>query len=486
MKFSKIAITLSLLLFFSCQSFFPKEVHDIRSAASYQNDDNEQKHLRTFEQLMNHPDDSEKSREFANYLNRQRSFFYIAQQLLFQFDQKLDVIYNKKQIGEHLTLTDVNEFTKIRFQNLIAWEFAERNLHEILDLYYLALKHANTEGSPYQKSCKWIVTNVKKWIDEAWKKGDKSAIITLAQHLNDVNVQLGTELEKVKAPSFVRYLNPSEATLKEAHNRTKYLVEHRKKTTFDTFIENKWTEYLNQRRAEDEEEFLASQNSFRTPQALDVLEPSPDGKGHVTGNRFPMGKWAMTFDDGPNPTYTQGMMNNLKNNNVHGTFFWQTQNILKYPSYANKKSDLFSRASHSYTHANLPKQSTAGLDKEINKAATDFAKIVGEKPTMYRCPYGACGPSNSAIRKMIAAQKMLHIGWNVDTLDWQDKNPESIYQRSKKQIDSLGRGIVLFHDIHPQSVTASDKIIKYLKSKYTIAPLHKLIEESRGKPYHTP
>lgn len=483
MRSMKIFTALALLFTFSCQTWHKDEA---RTTASYNYEDEDQKNLRTFEKLMSNPNDGEKSRDFANYLDRQRSFFYVAQQLLFTFDEKLDVIYNKKQIGEQLTTEDVNEFTKIRFQNLIAWEFSERNLHEMLDLYYLALKHANTEGSPYQKSCKWIVANVKKWTDEAWKKGDKSAIIVLAQNLNDVNVQFGTEKANVKAPSFDAYLKPSEAMLAEAYKRSKWLVANRKKTHIDTFIENKFSEYLKERAGESEQEFLNTNNSFRTPQALDDLYPSPDGKGHVTGNRFPAGKWAMTFDDGPAPTHTQGMVNNLKNNNVHGTFFWQTQNVMKYPAIPQTKSPLFSRASHSYTHANLPKQSSAGLDKEINKAVTDFAKVVGEKPTMYRCPYGACGPMNGTIRTLIAKNNMLHIAWNVDTLDWQDKNPESIFQRSKKQIDSLGRGIVLFHDIHPQSVIASDKVIKYLKSKYTIAPLNKLIEESRGKAYYSP
>lgn len=484
MGLMKIIAATALLFTFSCKSTTPKD--ESRSTASYEYDDAEGKHLRTFEKLMNAPTDAEKSRNFANYLDRQRSFYYIAQQLLFSFDEKLDVIYNKKQIGEQLTNEDVNEFQKIRFQNLIAWEFSERNLHEMLDLYYLALKHANTAGSQHQKSCQWIVANVKKWVDEAWKKGDKSAIITLAQHLNDVNVQVSLEQTKVKAPSFATYLNPTQTMIAEAYKRSKWLVANRQKTHLDSFIEKEWSEYLQNRSLEAEQEFVNTNNSFRTPQALDELYPSPDGKGHVTGNRFPAGKWAMTFDDGPAPTHTQGMVNNLKNNGVHGTFFWQTQNVVKYPAIPQTKSELFSRASHSYTHANLPKQSDAGLDKEINKAVTDFAKVVGEKPTMFRCPYGACGPSGSKIRQLIAKNNMLHIAWNVDTLDWQDKNPESIFQRSKKQIDSLGRGIVLFHDIHPQSVIASDKVIKYLKTKYTIAPLHKLIEESRGKPYYTP
>ena len=485
MRLLKISTALMLLFTFSCQSW-QKPQPETRTTAAYEQVDNEE-HIATFEKLMSNPDDGEKSRSFANYLDRQKTNFYIGQQLMFQFDEKLDALYNKSLLGLEITEEDTVELDKVRFQNYIAWEFSERNLHEMLDLYQLALKHANTEGSPFQKSSSWIVPNVKKWVDESWKKGDKSAIITLATELNDVNEVFKSEQPTAKlVPSFNAYINPSQAMMTEAFNRSKWLVKNRKKTHLDSLVEKKWSEVLNQRSQEFGQEFLDMSKKSRMPQALDELEPSADGKGHVTGNRFPMGKWAMTFDDGPNPTHTQGMINSLKANGVHGTFFWQTQNMVKYPAIPQTKSDLFSRASHSYTHANLPKQSAAGLDKEINKASTDFAKVVGEKPTMFRCPYGACGGNGSQIRKMIAAQNMLHIAWNVDTLDWQDKNPESIFQRSKKQIDSLGRGIVLFHDIHPQSVIATDKVIKYLKSKYKIEPLNKLIEESRGKPYYTP
>jgi len=43
-----------------------------------------------------------------------------------------------------------------------------------------------------------------------------------------------------------------------------------------------------------------------------------------------------------------------------------------------------------------------------------------------------------------------------------------------------------FYDIHSQSVIASKKVIQYLKTKYKVEPLNKLIEESRGTPFYTP
>ncbi len=49
---------------------------------------------------------------------------------------------------------------------------------------------------------------------------------------------------------------------------------------------------------------------------------------------------------------------------------------------------------------------------------------------------------------------MIHVFWNVDSLDWQDKDPASILARVKKLMAAEKRGIILMHDIHPQTVEA--------------------------------
>ena len=65
---------------------------------------------------------------------------------------------------------------------------------------------------------------------------------------------------------------------------------------------------------------------------------------------------------------------------------------------------------------------------------------------------------------MIADLGMIHVFWNVDTLDWQDKDPDSIVARAQKQMKTEGHGVILFHDIHPQSVIASKKLVEWTKT----------------------
>lgn len=474
----------------------------------------EEKTLNSFKAMMTAPNDGERSRRIANYLDRQRNFFYIAQGLVAQFDEKLDQIYDQysNQDNVDLETAQVNElveFNNLKLKNLIAWEFSERNLHEMLDVYYLTLKHANDPQSPYQKANEWAVKNIKDWIKSGYNSGDQMATIVLSQAIENVNKNFvaAHKLENLKQSDYTIanlsfYANKSGLELQNAYKQSLQLAKNRPLRLIDAKLEKDWTQFssrafnntLNGRQEfknniRDQIKKVNKDSTVRTPQSgvLDELEPSATSKGNVTGNRFPNGKWAFTFDDGPDPVHTQGMFDVLKKHEVHGTFFWQTQNMVKYPKYSEiALKNGFHRASHSYTHVQLTKQNAKGLDKEINQAVNDFAKVVGEKPTLFRCPYGACGPNGSQIRSMIANQNMLHIFWNVDTLDWQDKNAQSIFNRSKKQVDLLKRGIVLFHDVHPQSVLATDLLIGYMKTKYKIEPLNKLIEEARGKAYHSP
>ena len=71
--------------------------------------------------------------------------------------------------------------------------------------------------------------------------------------------------------------------------------------------------------------------------------------------------------------------------------------------------------------------------------------------------------SVTAVRQDIANAGMVHVFWNVDTLDWQDKNPQSILARTLKQMSAYKGGVILFHDIHSQSVIASNLLMAHMK-----------------------
>ena len=213
------------------------------------------------------------------------------------------------------------------------------------------------------------------------------------------------------------------------------------------------------------------------------IEPSTTTAGNITGAGFPKGVWALTYDDGPART-TGTVLDNLKKHDMKATFFMLSQQIdssKKFPEFAMRESkEGHDVASHSYTHPQVPKLSASQRAREIGGAVEVFEKVLGKRPDFFRLPYGA-GVSVPSIRADIANACMVHAFWNVDTLDWHDKDPELIYQRSVKQIESLGRGIILFHDIHAQSVAASEMLMRYLKEKgVRMVTLSEIVKEING------
>ncbi len=195
----------------------------------------------------------------------------------------------------------------------------------------------------------------------------------------------------------------------------------------------------------------------------DVIFPAVGAAGNITGRGFPANTWSITYDDGPGGKTTPQVLANLDNHGYKATFFMLAQQTLALPtitkSIADKGHDV---ASHSYTHPQIPKLGPAGRNKEIVQAKAVIEKQTGKPVKLFRLPYGA-GVSVTAVRQDIANANMVHVFWNVDTLDWQDKNPQSILNRTLKQMSAYKGGVVLFHDIHSQSVIASNLLMDHMK-----------------------
>jgi peptidoglycan/xylan/chitin deacetylase (PgdA/CDA1 family) len=199
-----------------------------------------------------------------------------------------------------------------------------------------------------------------------------------------------------------------------------------------------------------------------TPQLLAKIRPGTGPEGNITGSSFPVNTWALTFDDGPHPKYTQIALDTLRAHGKKATFFWLAQNVANknnLSAISAARSAGMSLNDHSFTHADLNKPS-ANLAHEIKESADAETRIYGFRPEFFRLPYGS-GVRNPTVRQMIANGKMIHVFWNVDSLDWQDKDPASILARVKKEMLLEKHGIILFHDIHPQSVATAKLLLDY-------------------------
>ena len=206
-------------------------------------------------------------------------------------------------------------------------------------------------------------------------------------------------------------------------------------------------------------------SSDRAPSSASIFATSDSKAGNVTGYGYPRNVWSLTFDDGPHGTYTQQILHNLKAHGMKATFFELAQQVKSLPNFMQLARDNgMDLACHSYSHQDLSKES-ANLTHEIDEAIDTNDRLMGHKEKLFRLPYGAGQGNGTRARKRIANRGLIHVFWSVDTVDWGDKNPDSVYARAMKQINAQNGGVILFHDIHPQSVIASNRVMDTLKAK---------------------
>jgi peptidoglycan/xylan/chitin deacetylase (PgdA/CDA1 family) len=211
--------------------------------------------------------------------------------------------------------------------------------------------------------------------------------------------------------------------------------------------------------------------------------PATNARPDVNGGAFPSGRWALTFDDGPSAAYTPSILDNLDRHGLKASFMWlATLAPHLTPIVTRANLDRMALCSHSYTHPNLTHLDASGLKHEVVEASAVLSSLYGYPVRAYRCPYGACGAAGSSIHQLIKGNRMTSVLWNVDSLDWHDHNPQSIYARVKKQMEIERGGIILFHDIHPQSVPASELVMADLAvgqqaGKMRVLTLHQALDE---------
>ena len=112
---------------------------------------------------------------------------------------------------------------------------------------------------------------------------------------------------------------------------------------------------------------------------------------------------------------------------------------------------------HTWDHVQLDKIPAEKARLEIEKTNNRIYEASGIYPSYIRPPFGAW------IKDMELSVTMLPVFWDVDTLDWQSKNIDSILSIAQKQVHD--GSIILMHDGYQTSVDAALKIADLFTEK---------------------
>lgn len=195
--------------------------------------------------------------------------------------------------------------------------------------------------------------------------------------------------------------------------------------------------------------------------AIRMVDPSGDEGGKKAPDesgeyRELPRRIAITFDDGPNPTYTEKLLKGLKKREVKATFFLLGKEVERYPEIVKKIADDGHLIGvHSYEHVNFSQIGDEAAIRQIDRTRDAIETVTGEYPGFIRPPYGCW--KDSLNRKV----PMIEVLWDIDPLDWATTDADLVTQRILTAVRKRG-SIILLHDASDSSVRAALRVIDAL------------------------
>lgn len=183
-------------------------------------------------------------------------------------------------------------------------------------------------------------------------------------------------------------------------------------------------------------------------------------------------KIALTMNCAWSAEDIDSILKTLEENDVKITFFMVGSWIDKYPEAVKKIYEAGHEiGSHSNTHPHVNQLSLEKNLEEINLCVNKIEKITGSKTDLYRAPYGEY---NNTVIEAAQENGYYTIQWNLDTLDYEGKTGEEMWDRIK---DKLQKGsIILTHNGTKNTADSLDMLIKNIKEKgYQIVKVSDLI-----------
>ncbi|HIE68896.1 MAG TPA: polysaccharide deacetylase family protein [Planctomycetes bacterium] len=198
-----------------------------------------------------------------------------------------------------------------------------------------------------------------------------------------------------------------------------------------------------------------------------MVEVDTQGGGFY-GDQYPpkellkKGEVVLTFDDGPNPKYTKEILATLKAQCTKATFFNVGEMVQRFPDIAREvQAEGHTIGTHTWSHPNLGRTSLKRAKSQIEKTiATADATLPNGVAPFFRFPYLS---DPKRVREYLAGRNIAVFGIDVDSQDYRTRKPGKITDNVLKGLIKTGGGIILFHDIHPQTAKALPEVLDELK-----------------------
>ncbi|WP_127499328.1 bifunctional polysaccharide deacetylase/glycosyltransferase family 2 protein [Actinoplanes solisilvae] len=212
--------------------------------------------------------------------------------------------------------------------------------------------------------------------------------------------------------------------------------------------------------------------------------------GQESTSRMPPKTIALTFDDGPDPAWTPKILDVLKEQGAHGTFFVVGSEVSRHPALAKRVTDDGNELGlHTFTHPNMQRLAPWRRTLELSQTQVAIARATGVHTNLARFPYSskaaAIDETNWKLIKDAGKQGYLVVVNDTDSQDWQRPGVSQIVRNATPDGDNSA--VILFHDAggdRQQTVDALREFIPKMKARgyqFTTVTegLNRTIEQSK-------
>ncbi len=167
---------------------------------------------------------------------------------------------------------------------------------------------------------------------------------------------------------------------------------------------------------------------------------------------------ALTFDDGPQASVGNRIMDCLAQYGGKATFFMVGERV---PSHTTEVQRMVNEghevANHSMNHRYLQKLGALEIQNQVNQCNDTIEAVCGVRPRIMRLPGGNYNAT------VLANTNMPMIQWNIDTLDWKTRNADKTVNAVLSKVKD--GDIILMHELYSQSGDAVLRIIPELAGR---------------------
>jgi len=172
---------------------------------------------------------------------------------------------------------------------------------------------------------------------------------------------------------------------------------------------------------------------------------------------------ALTFDDGPSPTYTPQVLQILESYRVPASFEIIGSQGAQYPNLLEQEAAAgFGLVNHTWDHVDLTKTSPSGWVAEVDRDDSLLESVTHRPAECLRPPYGY---TNASVISQLAQRGLGELMWDIDPSDYLLPGASVIAQRV---LSALHPGaIIILHDgggDRSQTVAALPSIINGVRA----------------------